>query len=322
MEYRRIGGTDLDVSVLCFGSARSATPQGVHDDASRARARALAAALDAGINFIHSSREYGTHWIMNEVLREHPRRHELHHVIKVPVPDRQDNGVFDAARFRSYVEDSLRALATERIAVVQWMWRAQPNDDAHRVPLFSRLIDDVAATFDRLRDEGKVGYLMTHPYSPAGARVALDSGVLAGLMMYYNPIEMEMAQFFPRLMANGQSFICIRPLSRSILTDRYASWNDVPAEHHLQRARGETPDVFARRGAVARAFAAEIGDSMTRFALRFPLFSPVVASMITGLNTEQQVESAAHAVAGVAPRPDLVAKAEALWQSGFGLGGA
>lgn len=321
MDYRRIGGTDLDVSVLCFGTARSTTKEGIHDDASRTRARALAAALDAGVNFLHSSREYATQWIMNEVLRDHPRRHDVHHVVKVPVPDRDDNGTFSEAKFRSYVEDALRQLATDRIAIVQWMWRAQPNDDAHRVPVFASIIDEVTATFDKLRDEGKVAYLMTHPYTQAGARVALDSGALSGLMMYYNPIEMEMAEFFPRMQADDQSFLCIRPLSRSILTDRYTSWDDVPDGHHLQRAREEEPDVFARRQAVAKAFAAEIDGSMTRFAMRFPLFSPVVASMITGLNTEAQVEAAVAAVEGVEPRPELVKRAQDLWRSGFAIGG-
>ncbi|MBL4892776.1 MAG: hypothetical protein JKX91_13315 [Rhizobiaceae bacterium] len=72
MDYRRIGGTDLDVSVLCFGPMRSAAKDG--NETSKAGARALEAALDAGVNFLHSSYEYGTRRMMTEVLRGHPKR--------------------------------------------------------------------------------------------------------------------------------------------------------------------------------------------------------------------------------------------------------
>ena len=56
---------------------------------------------------------------------------------------------------------------------------------------------------------------------------------------------------------------------------------------------------------------------MAHFALRFPLFSPVVASVITGLNTEAQVADAVAALDGVTPRPDLFERAHRLWRSGF-----
>jgi aryl-alcohol dehydrogenase-like predicted oxidoreductase len=67
---------------------------------------------------------------------------------------------------------------------------------------------------------------------------------------------------------------------------------------------------------VGDAFADEIDGSMTRFALRFPLYSPLVASMITGLNSEAQVNEAVAAVGG-APRPDIFNRAYDPWKSGF-----
>ena len=117
MDYRRIAGTDLDVSVLCFGPMRSATRTQEDNDVSRAGARALRAALDAGVNFLHSSYEYGTRWMMTNVLRDHPQRTTIHHVIKLPVPDWDDEG-FDEAKFRRRVEDALNELVTDRIAVL------------------------------------------------------------------------------------------------------------------------------------------------------------------------------------------------------------
>lgn len=318
MDYRRIGGTDLDVSVLCFGPMRAAAKDGADTDTSRAGARALEAALASGVNFLHSSYEYGTRWMMTEVLRGHPKRHDIHHVIKVPVPDRDDGSAFSEAKFRMRVEEALSELAAERIAVLQWMWRTRPHDDAHALPVLADIADELTAAFERLRDEGKAGHLMTMPYTVPTARAALDTGRFTGLVGYYNAIEMEMADFFDEMQAGDRSYLCIRPLYQSILTDRRSSWEEVPDDHYLQRTRKENPDAFRQRQAVADAFADEIDGSMTRFALRFPLFSPTVASVITGLNTEAQVDEAVAALDGVEVRPDLVKRAQDLWRSGFG----
>jgi len=318
MDYRRIGGTDLDVSVLCFGPMRAAAKDGADTEASRDGARALEAALALGVNFLHSSYEYGTRWMMTDVLRDHPKRHDIHHVIKVPVPDWDDDSAFSEAKFRKRVEDALKELATERIAVLQWMWRTRPHDDAHALPVLANVADDLTAAFERLRDEGKAGTLMTMPYTVPTARAALDTGRFAGLVGYYNAIEMEMSEFFDELEANDRSYLCIRPLYQSILTDRRKSWDEVPEDHYLQRTRKENPNAFRQRQAVADTFADEIDGSMMRFALRFPLFSPTVASVITGLNTVTQVEEAVAALDNVDPRPDLVERARDLWRSGFG----
>lgn len=316
MDYRRIAGTDLDVSVLCFGPMRSAAKDGSDNDKSKAGARALETALASGVNFLHSSYEYGTRWMMTDVLRDHPRRKDIHHVIKLPVPDWDDGG-FSEAKFRMRVEEALDELAADRIAVLQWMWRTRPNDDEHRLPMLANVIDDVNATFEKMRDEGKVGYLMTLPYTVPAARAALDTGRFSGMVSFLNPIEMEMVAFFPEMEKNDQGFLCIRPLYQSILTDKRTSWDDVPEGHYLERVKTENPDAFLQRQAIADTFADEVDGSMTRFALCFPLYSPLVASMITGLNSEAQVNEAVAALDGVAPRPDLFRKAYDLWKSGF-----
>ena len=127
MQARRFGTTDLEVSPICFGPMRFAAKGGTDDERSRAGRQALERALERGVNFVHSSYEYGTRWSVGKVLAGHPRRHEIHHVIKVPVPDFDDGGSFDAAKFRLRVEEALAELHTDRIAVIQHLQRAKPN---------------------------------------------------------------------------------------------------------------------------------------------------------------------------------------------------
>lgn len=48
-----------------------------NDEKFQAGNRALERALERGVNFIHSSYEYGTRWAVGEVFKNHPRRGEL-----------------------------------------------------------------------------------------------------------------------------------------------------------------------------------------------------------------------------------------------------
>lgn len=320
MDRRLLAGTDLNVSTLCFGPMRAADKGGQMDDKSKEGMRALHAALDAGVNFVHSSYEYGVRWMMHEALKDHPKRGDIHHVIKLPVPDWKDENVFDEAKFRMRIEEALSDLVTERIDVLQWMWRTDPNDDAHRIALLPNIVDDVTAAFEKMRDEGKVGHMMSFPYTETAGDVAIDTDAFCGLIGFYSPIEMEMESLFGKLKSKGNGFLTIRPLYQGILTDRWENFDDIPDGHHLKKDANRAE--FEKRRLVAETFAEEIaGDegqgSMTRFALRFPLFSEVNASVITGLNTEAQVIDAVKALEGVQLRPDLTAKALKLWNENF-----
>jgi len=311
MQYRRLGGTDMDVSTICLGPMRAAAKTPGDDEKSRAGEAALRAAIDGGVNFIHSSYEYGTRWMLERVLRDHPKAGELHHVIKAPVPDFDDAGRFDADKFRLRIEEALRDLHADRIDVLQWMWRSRPNNDELRVPMLDRIIDDLAAAFEQLRDEGKVGWLMTFPYTVGSAKAAIDTGRFAGLIAYYNLAEMEMAGLFDQLKERSMGFLSIRPLFQGILTDQRDP-KRISADDRFRDERFAAD--LKKRGKIVEAFGEEIGESMTDFAIRFALAEPLVASAIVGINTPAQAEGML-AAADAPPLPaDIVDRAYALWR--------
>jgi aryl-alcohol dehydrogenase-like predicted oxidoreductase len=314
MMYRKLGGTNLQVSAICLGPMRWRAKE-ADDDKSKAGEMALRRALDAGVNFLHSSYEYGTRWMMGRVLREHPKRSELHHIIKVPVPDFQDQDRFEPAKFRLRVEEALAELYAERISVLQWMWRSEPNTDERRLPLLKNILDQVVETFEKMRDEGKVGYLMTFPYTVPCAEAALETGKFSGLVAYYNLAEMEMAALFDELEEHEMGFIAIRPLYQGILTDQ----RNEPIRATDRFADEKFAHDFAKRKQIAQTFREEIGESMTRFAIRFALASPVVASVVVGLNKPEQVDGVLSALEGELPGLETIKKAQELWRSDFGL---
>ena len=287
MHYRKFGDTDLEVSEICFGSMSFAAREPGDDDPSKEGQRALARALERGVNFIHSSYEYGTRWALGRVLKDHPQRHELHHIIKVPVPDFDDQGRFDAAKFRLRVEEALRDLHADRIAVLQHLQRAWPNEDALRIPQIETVSEPLREVFEQLQKEGKVGSLTTCPYSPGFARAALKSGAFSGLVANYNLIEMEMVEFFPEMQAQGQGFFCIRPFMSGLLTDRRVDPQRLP-EGDRMLEDGCKP-AYERLELLKTALGEQI-ESWTQFAIQFALIHPLVTSLIVGLNSVPQVD--------------------------------
>jgi aryl-alcohol dehydrogenase-like predicted oxidoreductase len=295
MDYRRFGNTDLKVSAICFGPMRFAAKEPGDDPRSLEGQRALAHAIERGVNFIHSSYEYGTRWAMAQVLMDHPKRHELHHIIKVPVPDWEDGGRFEPGKFRMRIEEALKELHAERIAVVQHLQRAKPNTDQVRIDQMAAVHDPLLEIFHAMRDEGKVGYLTTFPYTPGFCRAALAQDVFEGVVAYYNAIEMEMAQFFTRMQAHGQDFICIRPFLAGLLVDKRADREALPAGDPMRddKWKGGYDRLELLRG----MFEGEIG-SLTQFAVKFALTHPIVKSLVVGLNTVEQVDQVLDAADG------------------------
>ncbi len=298
MFYRKFGDTDLEVSEICFGPMRFSAKEQGDDEKSRTGKRALERALERGVNFIHSSYEYGTRWAVGEVLKDHPKRKELLHIIKVPVPDFDDGGKFDSGKFRLRVEEALRDLHTDRIAVLQHLQRANPNADDHRIPNIEAVHGPMMEVFERLKEEGKVCYLTTFPYSPGFASAAMKTGTFKGMVAYYNLIEIEMAEFFSGMQAKGQGFFCIRPLMAGLLTDRRADRSRL-SEGDRMLAESWGP-AYERLEILKSAFDGDIGG-WTRFAIQFALIHPIVTSLIVGLNTPEQVDEVLDAADGKYP---------------------
>lgn len=307
MDTRRLLGTDLDVSVICYGPMRA--PQSQDDPAVAQHQHAMQAAIERGVNLIHSSYEYGVRWLMTPVLCDHPKRHDLLHVIKAPVPDWDDES-FDPAKLEAHIDDALRDLCTDRIALVQWMWRCRPHEDAPRLTLLNSIHDAVGESFERLRDKGKVAHMGCFPYFPQSAEAALDLPGNRALIAYYNPIEMEMLPVIKQAATREQGFLAIRPLYEGVLTSRHTDHTALPADHRL--AKPKYAARFAHRARLA-AMMPDAAENMTRFAIRFPLMLESCASVIVGLNTETQVHELCEHAQGVLPDDVTVARVKRLY---------
>ncbi len=296
MNYRSLKNLSEPVSELCFGTMRYARKDGVEDSQSVAGTVALENAIEQGVNFIHSSYEYETRWLTGRVLKAHPKRADLHHIIKVNVPDWEEPR-FSRDSFRRQVETALRELGTERIAVVQHLQRGvsrkelmTEHGDEYRLAQFDEVSSELAEISGQLRSEGKIGTVMSFPYTVEYARIAVDAEVYSGLVAYFNFLETEMAQFFPRLREQKKDFIAIRPLAGGILTDHRVDRESLPSDDRMHDTKSD--DMYRRLEQV-RQVTGKPPIPWEQYAFRFTLADSVVKSTVLGVNTTAHLTTAA-----------------------------
>ncbi len=145
MEYRRLGKSDLKVSVIGLGAWQYGTREwGYGRDFTREDAiRTIHRALELGINWIDTAEVYGngeSERIVGEAIRG--RREEVIVATKVWVTHLRYDDVVKAA------EGSLRRLGVDCIDLYQVHW---PNA---YVP-----VSETMRAMDRLAREGKIWYV-------------------------------------------------------------------------------------------------------------------------------------------------------------------
>ncbi|MDG5788943.1 aldo/keto reductase [Evansella sp. AB-P1] len=288
MNYRKLGKTDLTLSEITFGPMRFETEE-------KNGKNALDQAIDLGVNTIHSSYEYKTIDLLGSCLKEHPKRHELNHIIKVSTPE-FDQPKFDKQLFRKRIEDALRTLHTDRIDVVQHLQRGvsqkavfHKEGNAKRITMFPEVLEEMLDIFDDMKKEGKVGYLASFPMTTEYGAVAINSKKFDALVGYYNAIETDFEQFFPALEEEKMGFIAIRPLLRGLLTDRRANRKDLPADDTFKGA--DWDDAYDLLSKI-NSFLQEMDMSLEAFAIKFCLADPRVTTLVMGLNNPTQVDVA------------------------------
>lgn len=300
MQYRKFGKTDLEFSEITFGALRFVDGAQAKNDEDLGR-RALLDALDAGVNAIHSSYEYGTRWALERILAEHPRRADLHHIIKVPSPDYIDPA-FSDAQFRTHVETALRELKTDRIAIVQHLQRGVAKDiiydergDPDRIARMAATNAALTETAAVMRKEGKIGYLITFPHTVGFAKPAVASGAFDGLIAFWNLLETEMLDVYDDCAARGLGTFSMRPYLQGIITDKRANRAALPEDDPKRDPAWDAQyALFAR---VQAELGAEIG-SWNDAAIRFALSHPAITSVVVSLNNPNQVRAALAAIDG------------------------
>jgi aryl-alcohol dehydrogenase-like predicted oxidoreductase len=166
---------------------------------------------ELGVNTHHSSYEYNSYELYCQALTEFKKDSgvQLHHICKLSSPDFWEEN-FSKLSLKEKIHNELKSLKTERISVLQWLFRTEPINDEKRIPALHRSLHEIDEAFTEFIKEGIVGVVGTFPYSIAfGEEVSEYVTTNTGWISYHNFAEREYLDNLP----SNQWMIGIRPLA-------------------------------------------------------------------------------------------------------------
>ena len=271
MQYRRLGRTDLQISVVGFGASPLGDVFG-RSEPGEGRA-AVHRAIDEGINFFDVSPYYGL-TLAEERLGAalEGRRSE---VVLATKCGRYGVDIFDfsAERVRRSIEESLRRLRTDHIDLFQ----------AHDVEFgdIDQIIHETIPAMRQLQREGKARYIGITGYPLRPLMRIAEAVPVDSILSYcrYNLLIDDMdTVLMPFAEKHGIGVINASALHMGVLTERGApAWHPAPPEVH-------------QAGRQALEFCRSRGVDLAEVALQFCFEYPRVASTLVGMSKADHVD--------------------------------
>ena len=313
MEQRRLGDSDLEVSVIALGSWLTYSG-GIGREQTEACTRA---AIDAGITFFDTANVYGrgaaeSAW--GEILADYARdSYVLATKLYFPMSAR-DRGL-SRAQIHKQIDASLQRLRTDHVDLYQCH---RYDDDVPLEETMEALTEVVRA--------GKARYIGFSEWPPDRIQAALDlagagsmspraippgespSGRFAKFVssqpQYSALWRGPEAEVIPLCERNGISQIVWSPLAQGVLTGKYRPGEAPPPDSRARSSRMNrfikqwlTEDILEAVDRL-RPVADGAGLTMSQLALAWILRQPNVAAAIIGATRPEQVHENA-AAAGV-----------------------
>jgi aryl-alcohol dehydrogenase-like predicted oxidoreductase len=292
MQYRRIGKSGLQVSVIGLGCNNF----GWRLDADRSRA-VIDKALDLGVTLFDTADVYGgqgaSETLMGDILGA--RRKDIVLATKFGLPMDKEGLKKGASRryIMTAVEESLRRLKTDWIDLYQ----------LHRPDDLTPMEETLRALDDLIR-QGKVRYVGCSNV-PAWQVADADwiaktrgfSGFISCQDEYSLVVRQIEAELAPAVQNYGLGVLPYFPLASGLLTGKYKKDAPLPDGARLTNMKG-TPyfdrylsDANLAKAAKLEEFAQARGHSLLDLAFAWLLAQKVVPSVIAGATSAEQVEA-------------------------------
>jgi aryl-alcohol dehydrogenase-like predicted oxidoreductase len=289
MQKRRLGNSTLDVSVVGLGGNNF----GGRIDFPAAE-RVVHTAIALGVNLIDTADSYGNRGGSEEALGRilGDKRKEIVLATKFGLPMDEAGMLRGASRryIMQAIEASLKRLRTDWIDLYQ----------LHR-PDAQTSIEETLRALDDLLRHGKVRFIGCSNLSAQQVIAAQDVARRHGLTAFVScqdeysllvrDIEREL---IPAAKARGLSILPYFPLASGLLTGKYRRGAPLPADSRLAKNPRHAQEFISERNwrivVELEAFAARRGRSMVELAVSWLLRDDVVASVIAGATTPEQVE--------------------------------
>ena len=279
MEQRILGRTGLSVSALALGTVELGMDYGIQApghfgrpsvDESR---RLVHAALDNGVNFIDTARDYGeSEAVLGRALSG--RRHEVVIATKAnpaPIEGEVPTGDALADQLLATLETSLRQLRTDYVDL--WMMHSM-------TPELMAQNEALASAFDRAKSAGKIRSSGASFYGETLPLSGVESGLFDAIQVTYSVLDQRIEdQLLPAAQAHNVGVMVRSVLLKGALTDRA---DHLPPHLHELTARSQQ---FRQLVATSGT-----GLSAAQIAVAFGLTQPQISAVLIGVRTQKELE--------------------------------
>ena len=307
MDMRPFGRTGLRLSVLGFGcgAVGGLMVRGAPADQERAIARAI----EAGVNYFDTAWQYGEGESEKNLGRILQTLKPANAVVgtKVRLPPEDFGRIGDA--IAQSLEGSLKRLRLERVDILH-LHNGITQAGGGKAYSVQQVLGEAVPAMERLRRDGKLRFLgLTGVGDTAALHQVIDAGVFGSAQVVYNMLNPSAAAALPasypaqdyarlldRTQAAGVGVIAIRVLAGGALSGS-AERHPVasPPPEPIGSAMSYDADVARARRLmplVTEGFAKNLTEAATRFAISHP----AIGTILVGMATSQEFADALAAV--------------------------
>jgi aryl-alcohol dehydrogenase-like predicted oxidoreductase len=313
----RLGRSGLNVSRIAFGTWQLGGDWGATDEG--AALGAIRHAYDRGVNFFDTAQGYGfgaSEQLLAKAIKGYPREDV---VIATKGGLRSLGGAqverdASADAIRQGVDDSLRALETDYIDLLQVHW---PDP---KTPF-----DETAGALGELVAAGKVRHVGVSNFSAEQMDQFSATLPVETLQPPYHLFHRDIEEaILPYAQAHDVGVLVYGPLAHGLLSGHLRADTRFSDDDWRSKSRDFQGDPFAtnlRVVAALQQFANdELGVPVSRLAVAWTLANPAVQVAIIGTRNAEHVDDAV-AAAGLELSPDVLGRIDEIAASAARIGG-
>ena len=302
MELVRLGGSELKVAPVCYGSWQI-SPKFWGEQPRDVLIAAMRRAFEVGVNFYDTANAYGdglSETVMGEALKELPRDKIIvaTKVFAHFFPDGHRHGDLSKEFILSECDASLARLQMDYVDLYQC------HSFDHSTPM-----EETAEAMELLVKAGKVRAYGMSNFTVEQMRLAGKCGNFTTLQPLYNLFERDSERdLLPYCRAEDVGTLVYSPLCKGLLTGKYEgteTFSDFRARVEL--FQGEKFRDLCGRVRKLKPLAEKYGMSITQLVVATTLQHPLIDVVIVGIKKPEHIEEAAAAVGKTVSREDYYA---------------
>ncbi|GGC01356.1 aldo/keto reductase [Dyadobacter sediminis] len=308
MKYRKLGHSDLEVSVITFGAWAAGGWMWGGTERSEA-VKAIQDSFHAGVTSIDTAPVYGqglSEEIVGEAIKDFPRD-KVQILTKYGMRwdiakgdlamhsknnEGQDIDIYKYAGKESVIkecEDSLRRLGTDYIDLYQIHWHDKTTP-----------IEETMEAVSTLIEQGKVRYAGVCNYDAELMKEAAKYINLVSDQVPYSMVKRENeAELVPYCMENNKSILAYSPLERGLLTGKMKPGHQFAPDDHRASLKYYKDENLKRVNSFLdqiRPLADEKNASLGQLVLRWTVEQPGITIALVGARDSAQALQNAAAI--------------------------